>query len=206
MRFWNWKPLLGLRPATRAYHNELASAYDRNFRMSDAAKERPIAEQLRARKRRPTNRSFVFPANPADKRSRDAGSTGAGFSFGRICSAGTIPWPSQHRIELIGSQTADVIDCAGGPVNLDAIDLGRRAKTEVHAQIVLRKIAAAAVDFAGLRHAAGDNLHARIQGQAIALGSGKLKAHPVAPRNALIPARPSDGRRDRRSRRPCCRR
>ena len=55
------------------------------------------------------------------------------------------------------------------------------------AQIVLREIAAAAVDLVGLCHTAGDDLDARIEREAIALGSGQFKAHPVTSGNAVIP-------------------
>ena len=54
------------------------------------------------------------------------------------------------------------------------------------AQIVLRKIAAAAVNFVGLRHAAGDDFDARVERQTIAFGAGKFEADPVAAGDAVI--------------------
>src|SRR5256885_1820603 len=49
----------------------------------------------------------------------------------------------------------------------------------MHAQIILRKIAAAAVDLFCLSHAAGNHLELCADTETVALGSGKLKAGPV---------------------------
>ena len=53
-------------------------------------------------------------------------------------------------------------------------------------QIILRKIAAAAVDLVGLRHAAGDDLDAGIEREPVALGAGQLEADPMASGDAVI--------------------
>src|SRR5580704_19656660 len=71
----------------------------------------------------------------------------------------------KHGIELIGREVAQGFNLARWPSNLQAIDLRRRTQTEVHTKIVLREIAAAAVDLVGLCHAPGHDLQARIQCQ-----------------------------------------
>ena len=43
-------------------------------------------------------------------------------------------------------------------------------------QIVLRQVAAAAVDFVGLRHAAGDNRDAGVEREAVALGAVRAQS------------------------------
>jgi hypothetical protein len=56
----------------------------------------------------------------------------------------------------------------------------------VDPQITLREIATTAVDFVGLCHSACHDLNPRVQCQAIALGSGEFKAHPMVAWNAVI--------------------
>ncbi len=79
-----------------------------------------------------------------------------------------------------------MIDGSGMPVNFNAVDLCSRAETEVQTQIVLRKIAATAVNFIGLRHSAGDDFDAGVEGEAIAFGSSELETDPMTPWNAGI--------------------
>ena len=56
----------------------------------------------------------------------------------------------------------------------------------MQSQIVLRKIASAAVHLAGLSHAAGDNLDTGVEREAVAFGPGELKADPMASWNPMI--------------------
>ena len=53
------------------------------------------------------------------------------------------------------------------------------SQAEVNAQIVLGKITAAAKHLAGLHEISGSGLHARVQGEAIALHTFQLEADPV---------------------------
>src|ERR1700723_918820 len=53
-------------------------------------------------------------------------------------------------------------------------------------QVILRQVAAAAVDLVGLRDATRDDLDASIQRKSISLLSSEFKAHPVTTRNASV--------------------
>lgn len=92
----------------------------------------------------------------------------------------------EHCVELVGRQAADVIDGSGWPANFDAVDFCGRAEPKVQAQIVLREIASAAMNFAGLRHSSGNNFDTSIEGEAVAFGSSELETDPMASRNPMI--------------------
>lgn len=92
----------------------------------------------------------------------------------------------EHSVILIRDQRSDVVYRAGWPVNLYAVDLCGGAETEMQAQVVLREITAAAMDFAALRHPAGDHFDACIQRKAIALRAGQFEADPMMPWNSAV--------------------
>src|ERR1700733_11275942 len=64
----------------------------------------------------------------------------------------------EDGIEFISRQVLDRVERARGPANFQAVDLDRRSESEMHAQIVLRKITAATVDLRSLGHATRDHL------------------------------------------------
>src|SRR5271165_1464118 len=99
---------------------------------------------------------------------------------------GDNPLPFQHGIELIRGHSRQILYLSRWPANFDAVDFLRCANAKVHAQVVLRQIAAAAVNLFGLGHAPGDNFNARVERQAIALGPGQFKTNPVVSWNAVI--------------------
>src|ERR1051326_4760838 len=73
-----------------------------------------------------------------------------------------------------------------GPVHLDQIDLGSLLKSEMHSQIALREITAAAVNLANLGQIAGNNFDARANAVAIALHSDSLDQNGIAGVAAIV--------------------
>ena len=57
----------------------------------------------------------------------------------------------------------------------------------MQAQIVLRKVTAAAVNLISLRDTACSHFDARADGEAVALRTREFKTDPVTARNAVIP-------------------
>jgi len=92
----------------------------------------------------------------------------------------------EHCVKLIGRQASDVIDGSGRPANFDAVDFRGRAETKMQAEIVLRKITAAAMNLVGLRHSSSNNFDAGVESEAIRLGSGELETDPMASSNTII--------------------
>src|SRR5580704_5839476 len=96
--------------------------------------------------------------------------------------------PLEHRIELIGGKVSQSLHLARWPADLQAVDLGCSAQPGVDAQIVLREIAATAVDLIGLGNAAGNDLEPGVERQPVALRTaGQLEADPVPPRHPMVP-------------------
>ena len=87
---------------------------------------------------------------------------------------------------LVDGKVGQRFGVAGGPMDLDLIDLRCVCQSEMDSQIVLREVAAATVNFVGLRHATGDDRDSRIQRETIALGAGQFKADPVTSWNSAI--------------------
>src|SRR5262249_59221835 len=73
-----------------------------------------------------------------------------------------------------------------GRGNLEGVEGGGAAETEVDWRVVLREVAAAAMNLVGLRHAAGGELDARADREAIALGARQFEADPMAAGHAGI--------------------
>src|SRR6516162_8919136 len=95
--------------------------------------------------------------------------------------------PFQHGIELVSVKILERFHFAGRPADRNAVDPGGRVQTEVYAQVVLRKIASAAVDLFGLAHSVRDNSGSRTNRQAVAAGALQLKARPVPAGYSTIP-------------------
>src|SRR5712692_826788 len=92
----------------------------------------------------------------------------------------------EHAVEVIHSQIGECLGSAGGPVNLQAVDLGCRTQPKVNSKIILREVAATTVNFVGLGHPSGDNLQPSANGQSIAFGSRQLETYPVATGNTMV--------------------
>src|SRR5690348_3423101 len=92
----------------------------------------------------------------------------------------------ENRIKLVCRQITQDLGCARRPADFDAVNLRGSGQTEVNPQIALGKIAAAATNISGLRHAAGSKFDAGAESEAIALCARQLKAHPMMPRDAMI--------------------
>ena len=56
----------------------------------------------------------------------------------------------------------------------------------MNSQIMLRKIAASAVDLFSLRHTARYNFEPRANGEPVAFSSSQLKTYPMIPRDAMV--------------------
>ena len=92
----------------------------------------------------------------------------------------------EDTVKLVRLQILDCIDFSGRPTDLQAVDSGGLVQTKVNAQIVLGKVASAAVNLAGLRHSTGDEFQSRTNRQAVALCPGQFEADPVFARKPMI--------------------
>src|SRR5579875_823501 len=94
--------------------------------------------------------------------------------------------PLEHCIEAIRGQTADAIDGARRPVNLDIVNFAGRSQAKVHAKVVLGKITSATVNLVSLRDSTGGNSNPRIERKPVALRARQFEAHPMTPRHSVI--------------------
>src|SRR5215472_6639007 len=96
--------------------------------------------------------------------------------------AGTL----QDGIKLVGGEVRERIGFARWPENFHAVDPGRDTQPEMQTQIVLREVAATAMNFVRLRHAAGNHLDARADSEAVALRAGQFETDPMPGVNAMV--------------------
>src|SRR5438045_2512697 len=87
--------------------------------------------------------------------------------------------PFKHAIKLIHRQILQRIHGSRRPANLNRIDFRRGIQTKMDSQIILGKIAAAAMNLVDLRHTTGDNLDSGANSGPVALASSKLKRDPM---------------------------
>src|SRR5438270_7331260 len=83
-------------------------------------------------------------------------------------------FPLQDRVELIGRDIFHDVGCPRRPANLQRINLGGFPQSEMHAEIVLRKIASATVDLFRLSYACGNDFQLGANGDTVAFGSCQL--------------------------------
>src|SRR5579863_10189098 len=110
--------------------------------------------------------------NPRLFRERKGFGSGDSLAFGNV-------------IKTIGTEILERVDLAAGPADFEQFDFCGRAKSEVHAQIVLRKIAAAAADFVDLLMGFGfagnlsDATDAGSDAAAVGLGANGSNLDPI---------------------------
>src|SRR6266436_1796917 len=85
------------------------------------------------------------------------------------------------RINTVSSNVLERFDCSVRPANLHGFYFLGGAHSEMKAQIVLRKITSAPVDFAKLLDACGPNRYAGADRRAIALGADELEQNAMKP-------------------------
>src|SRR5688572_16484208 len=81
--------------------------------------------------------------------------------------------------DAIDGDVGPVLLEAIGPPHLDALRLRDGAEAEVHAQVVLRVVAAAAADLLDPQDVAGDEPHAGADGAAVRLRADEADREPV---------------------------
>src|SRR3569833_1516678 len=80
-------------------------------------------------------------------------------------------------VVAIGLEILQGFHFARRPTHFEGIDLCGGTESKMHAQIVLRKVAAAAVDLVRLGDAIGRQLELRVERQAVALCAGEFETH-----------------------------
>jgi hypothetical protein len=82
-------------------------------------------------------------------------------------------------VDGVGRDILQGFDGAIGPADFHGVHFRGGAEAEVQAEIVLRKIAGAAADFAELLHAGGVNGDASADGGAIGFSADQFEQHAV---------------------------
>src|SRR6266849_68062 len=83
--------------------------------------------------------------------------------------------PFDDGVDLVCRDILEGFNLPGWPANLNQIDPGRRAQTEVQTKIILRKITPAAADFVELGHRSRVNRHARTNRSPVTLRSHQME-------------------------------
>src|SRR3954470_12735944 len=136
-----------------------------------------------------------LPASISDRASVRAVVTGAGCAYSgaannRTSSASVAIRPRMtaalfQRVKTIGVQSIPRLFASIRPAHVDAVHARGERQPEVHAELVLREIAAAAANLLPLLDAAGDAPHPCADRIAIRRDAGELQGDPVVARVAL---------------------
>src|SRR3954451_8522255 len=136
-----------------------------------------------------------LPASISDRASVRAVVTGAGCAYSgaasnRTSSASVAIRPRMtaalfQRVKTIDVHSIPRLFASIRPAHVDAVHARGERQPEVHAEIVLREIAAAAANLLPLLDAAGDAPHPRTDRVAIGRDAGELQRDPVVARVAL---------------------
>src|SRR3954447_3946145 len=136
-----------------------------------------------------------LPASISDRASVRAVVTGAGCAYSgaankRTSSASVAIRPRMtaalfQRVKTINVKSVPGLFASIGPAHVDAVHARGERQPEVHAEVVLREIAAAPANLLPLLDAAGDAPHPRANRIAIRRDAGELQRDPVVTRIAL---------------------
>src|SRR5690348_17187947 len=85
----------------------------------------------------------------------------------------------ENRIETVSPEIFQYFDFAVRPANFELIHPIFFAQPKVDAQVILRKIAAAAADLIGLHQLSSCGFYARADGETVLERAGKLQRDPV---------------------------
>src|SRR5882672_1157632 len=91
-----------------------------------------------------------------------------------------------HDVDVIGHNVVQRLRASRGPPNFNTIHFLRTPLSEVHAQIVLRKITSAAPHLIDLRDRTSHNSNLRTQRKPVAARSHQLKGDPVVRVRAFV--------------------
>src|ERR1041385_9030846 len=96
------------------------------------------------------------------------------------------PLPLFDREDPVCTDIRNFVHVLAGPMDFDQINLRSLLESEMQPQIVLRKVTAAAVDFANLGEIAGNDFDSRTDAIAIAFHSDRLDQNRIAGIAAIV--------------------